>query len=1435
MHNQITRQLLVLGVLMSSLGAAAEVLHEWSFSDPAFELVGQFGCETEVKDGVLRGRVLEGVPGVWMLLPAIDVPAPVKVRMRVRTDESTFGRGELYWTTDRRPNMSMSDFVRFPIEHDGEWHEYQVPLPSVGRFTQLRFAVGWKPGGFEVDWIRLEANPHPADVQKAIQSLPESVLIQDETLKVELKPHAHVYAITDLRTGRTWRGDASAGKAVLIEAKKRSLTCLELRLYDAFSESVYMCNVSLDRPGVLSFLLEADDRELPFYGLNEYPPMLKTNTEAGKLVFCDRSAGVFADQDDPVYGGMALAVYGNVQCTDMPLMGLVDTARGDGVMALVETPSDALFNVAPDGTGKHWPQIHWEESMDTFRYPRRLSYRFIAEGGYIALAKLYRDYAAEEGHVVPLRQKALRKPNVNLLPGAPIIWGAIDAVEFVKEASTEGLRRGVLCNAHHCLREENSLRGINEMGFITAPYDSFGDALDGPTGFNSDSIEETAVHLRPGLGPAQGWVDELHTYFTRSSAFAQRALDAYVLDSMERFGFNGRFIDVSMAMFPMEDWHPEHTFDKRQDLAYRRASFQWLDSLGLVLGIEHGNDWGVEFIEWTEGALGGPFWWRQTDPEGWKIMSRVKDREGYDPAYAKYSLRHDTRIPFWQLVYHDCTVSTWYWGDGPGWHYRAAPDVAGQKDLYQLLYGGVPVLWRGPEGYGWDELRSRFMQSYFDSCLFHEEVAFARMTNHMFLTEDMDVQCTQFDSGHTAVVNFGSTPRAFTTQAGDEVVLAPQGFWVEGPGFVQSRLMTAAGPVKHIEKDGFLLYEATQPVRIDDMRLDGRFVAFRISENRWQLALEPGKEFTFRVADLTGWHVQEPYALELLDEHGNARAVVKTGSCGDGVDIASSEDERFFALVLGPDAARIVAYPSGDRLMASEKVELTCAAHDVDIRYTLDGAEPSAESPLYDGPLTLNRSGPLKARVFVNRAPVGPLCTHNYELAQTLFASGIIEGGDEPAMLDVSLQGFERLRLFVGSAGDYCWSDWANWAGAAFVDADGAKNYLSDLEPLSFKQLYEDLGLDGNPRDRTPISINGEIYEKGLACFSESELVYAIPQGAVRFVAVAGVDDRSNPAPGEPEILRGSVTFDVEGVYGWGVNGRPEYVEIIPVVVEEPIKPRADLAGDEGQELSQIAFDMRTSWMDGPVRLRIPEVLVSSMGTHFIDHKLGGGKGLVPLHYLAEYPEWKQDPRTGALWYNLITREGVEFGCSAYPGEDEVLLMFHVTNRTSEPISWARGDMCLNLGHAPCLDHKWELDKLFVVIDGKLQPMSATSPTPEDMGTKWPWLNFLSNTGLIRYPGPRENGGSWFVDQPAGEENLMAAVSADGGRLIGYTWDMQPDVLMSNCGNPCLHTGCAASPEIGSGCTYTWHGKIYFVENDRAALLERVRADRAQGFHSPRR
>lgn len=1116
----------------STTAAAADEsntpLAAWEFNDPAFSLEGAYNIALRVEDGVLHGAATDTGGGSYLFLPPVDVPTPVRVAFRALTPDTMTDLGEMYWVTEESPGYAMDKRIQFPVHHDGAWRDYSIPLPATGRLRQVRLSLGRGSGDIALDDVRILADPLPRAIVDQIAALPEEVTIADEALHVSLHCREHVYRVTDRRTGRQWSTPAAPIKALLTRVEKQSDDALRLALYDHSTRTTFSCVVSLPAPGALTFAMDGD-AAAPLHALDTYPPMLTADFAKGKLVFCDRSCGVFADQDDATYGGRLLEVYGNTSCTDMPWIGAIDTARGDGVMTLLETPADAFFMLAPDGRGAHWPQVIWRPSMDAFGYGRRLSYRFASDGGYVRMAEQYRAYAEGLGLIRPLKDRIADNPAIALLPGAPPLWGATDAYQFVQEARTYGILRGVLSNASHGLRDPATIPLLNEMGYLTSTYDNFSDIVDGPTGYGRDDVAAASVVPRPGQGPKHGWAAYEHQMYERSSALALRALRQYVPEDVAKYGYNGRFVDVSMAMSLHEDYHPNHTLSRRADMAHRREAFAYLDGLGLVLGTEHGNDWGADLVAYREGSMSGPFWWTGGGTWNAGMLTRPTSRDDYTPEYLTFGHGYDTRVPLWELVYHDCQGSTWYWGDSPGFHYAVAPEIAERKDLFNLLYGTVPLLWRDTTDYDWNVNRDRFVRTYHMSTRFNRAVAFSRMTDHAFLTDDASVQRTTFDSGHTVVVNFGDTPCPWRTAAGDEVTLAPQGFCAEGPGFHQSRTLVDGDPVWRIETEDFRLCETAQRRRIGPVETAGLFYAFRRDDGVWQAVLDRDATCALDARALTGWAPAQRIAVVALDPLSRDRAVLAVSTADEPVTLTARGEDRFFAL-MPVERDRTILHPPSGWLSVDDAVTLSCTDPAATTRYTLDGSEPTNDSPRYAEPFTMQHSGRVRARSFRDGAPVGEEVAADYRVVRTLFASEVMRGGDAPVRVDVPVAGYAELRIVVTHGGDDCWSDRANLAEAAFVRDDGAAIHLADREPAYHRQTYGELRRDANALGG-PLAIAGTTYTHGIGLQSEAELRYAIAPGDARFRAWVGVDDSANPSdPEAPASHIGTVAFIVQGV-----------------------------------------------------------------------------------------------------------------------------------------------------------------------------------------------------------------------------------------------------------------------------------------------------------------
>jgi len=124
----------------------------------------------------------------------------------------------------------------------------------------------------------------------------------------------------------------------------------------------------------------------------------------------------------------------------------------------------------------------------------------------------------------------------------------------------------------------------------------------------------------------------------------------------------------------------------------------------------------------------------------------------------------------WELVYHDCVVAQWYWGD----YDNKLPAIWDKRDLFNALYGTPPMFMFDRKT--WEANRERFVQSYKTACPVARATGYSEMLDHEFLTRDRSVQRTHFANGVGVIVNFGDSP--FTLPDGS--VIGPNASRVEG-------------------------------------------------------------------------------------------------------------------------------------------------------------------------------------------------------------------------------------------------------------------------------------------------------------------------------------------------------------------------------------------------------------------------------------------------------------------------------------------------------------------------------------------------------------------------------------------------------------------------------------------------------------------------------
>ena len=119
--------------------------------------------------------------------------------------------------------------------------------------------------------------------------------------------------------------------------------------------------------------------------------------------------------------------------------------------------------------------------------------------------------------------------------------------------------------------------------------------------------------------------------------------------------------------------------------------------------------------------------------------------------------------------------------------------------------------------------------------------------------------------------------------------------------------------------------------------------------------------------------------------------------------------------------------PAGAFRREPFKVHLNADTEGTEIRYTVDGSSPAADSPRYTGPVNIETTVTLQARAFADRVPPSPVASARFVVDPAIIpldAPGwtvLDSPGGKPPKSDWQLTEdyvTERSNLFVGTAGN---------------------------------------------------------------------------------------------------------------------------------------------------------------------------------------------------------------------------------------------------------------------------------------------------------------------------------------------------------------------------------------------------------------------------------
>ncbi|NOX55033.1 MAG: hypothetical protein GXP27_11480 [Planctomycetes bacterium] len=598
-------------------------------------------------------------------------------------------------------------------------------------------------------------------------NLPAEVSARSKTLAFTLRTKDGTFSIRDLRDGREWTQRSLGRSGVVLRAEAQGLSVRWQWFLPTRDLTVRaVAKLEADRPELVVCLTSTGELAAPL----RYPhPFL---TAPPSYLVVPMNEGISYPVDDPTIRQRRLIAYGGHGIC-MAFFGATDGQAG--YEAIIETPDDASIRIARlDGRLCIAPE--WDPQKGRFGYPRRLRYVFFNQGGHVALCKRYREYVRDQGRLVTFLQKRKKNPNVDLLIGAVNVWcWERDALGIIRELRQAGIQR--ILWSHR--QPPEGIRTMNEMGILTSRYDIYQDVMnpanfpklrgvhpdwttpawpdDLMIGANGDWVRGWRVRGKDGRWYPCGVLCD-----RRAVDYARKRIP----EELKTHPYRCRFIDTTTASPWRECYHPKHPMTRSDSRYWKMELLRFVsEEMNLVTGSETGHDAAVPYVHYFEGMLSlGPY----RVPDAGRRMSEIL--EEVPERVAKFQVGHQYRLPLWELVYHDCVVAQWYWGD----YNNKLPSIWDKRDLFNVLYGTPPMFMFNRRL--WRENRERFAKSYQTISPVARATGYSEMTDHRFLTPDRAVQQTRFANGVVVTVNFGQRPFRMP----DGTQLAPMSHHVAG-------------------------------------------------------------------------------------------------------------------------------------------------------------------------------------------------------------------------------------------------------------------------------------------------------------------------------------------------------------------------------------------------------------------------------------------------------------------------------------------------------------------------------------------------------------------------------------------------------------------------------------------------------------------------------
>jgi Glycosyl hydrolases related to GH101 family, GH129 len=558
-----------------------------------------------------------------------------------------------------------------------------------------------------------------------------SPTLENAILRITLSPQDASLSVTDKRIGVVWRQQVRPDFRVVPDSLRVSQSSIFAKVLG--EGETYAVTLTLDAasPHAFELALEISDRRytsLPAYPFPFTAPdknwfYVQNTTGEGMLMPLNKAANIYKP-----FGWSG----------GQPWWGLTDLKRAISVRLDTFRNADAHSGA---------------DDLTLYAVPLRLHYAFFTEGGYVALAKEYREYfLRSHPNLEPLSKRVSARPAISSLKDGVYLylWGASPSEDLalVSEMKAAGIDRGIAVFYGKHPIDLALFDGIKHLGWIAGLYHM-------PTG----NLFRVSPHrgwpnalLTGKLTPAQVLGNANPRVWDRICA--KHLLPEWLEKArllIRDYGTQLFYFDTLVAQLA-PCLSPDHPSTIEENQQARLELMQKTRELGMIVGSGEGvcPTWalpGVDFFEglmslrtYTDSRLRIPAGEYETD-----LGNSYRDE-------AAIILDETRRIPLYQLAFHDYVAGTWVWRDT---NFQSIA-FARKKDLFNILYGTMPM-WHINRRL-WERHKSDFVASYRAITSVRARIGFAGMVNHGWLTADRSVQYTDWDTGDRVTVNFGERP-----------------------------------------------------------------------------------------------------------------------------------------------------------------------------------------------------------------------------------------------------------------------------------------------------------------------------------------------------------------------------------------------------------------------------------------------------------------------------------------------------------------------------------------------------------------------------------------------------------------------------------------------------------------------------------------------------